>query len=92
MTVQANELAAGVVQYIESSKVWDALSKRTALMKHLMTDGKKRQKGSLYIQFPIKLMANTQSGFIAGSGASVSGSSSVQMQYGMYMPSLRMAA
>jgi len=82
MAVQTDELAAGVVQYIESKKVWDALAKRTAFMQHLMTDGKQKQAGSLYIQFPIKLVANTASGFISGTAASVSGNQSTQMQYG----------
>jgi len=82
MAVQTDELAAGVVQYIESKKVWDALAKRTALMKHLMTEGKQKQSGSLYIQFPIKLIPNTASGFISGTASTVSGNPSTQMQYG----------
>ena len=82
MVVQANELAAGVVQFIESKKVWDALARRTAFMNHLMGEGKEHQVGGLYIQFPIKLIRNLASGFIPGVGATVSGNSSAQMQYG----------
>ena len=82
MTVQASELTAAVVQYIYSDKVWDALAKRTALMTHLMGKGKKTQNGGLYVQFPIKLIKNAASGFIAGTNALVSLTPSAQLQYG----------
>ena len=82
MAVQTDELAAGVVQFIESKKTWDALSKRTAFMRHLMTDGKQKQTGSLYIQFPIKLLTNSATGFISGTASTVSGNPNTQMQYG----------
>jgi hypothetical protein len=83
MTVQANELAAAVVQYIESDKTWDALAKRTAFMQHLMTKGKKQQKGGLYVQFPIKIIKNASSSFISGTNALTSVTPSPQLQYGV---------
>jgi hypothetical protein len=82
MAVQTNELAAGVVQYIESKKVWDGLAKRTALMNHLMGAGKQKQEGGLLVQFPIKLIANTAQAFISGTAATVTANPSAQMQYG----------
>lgn len=82
MTIQSNELAASVVQYIYSDKVWDALAKRTALMTHLTGKGKKAQNGGLYIQFPIKIIKNAASGFISGTSATTSLTPSAQLQYG----------
>jgi len=83
MAQQTAELTAAVVQYIEDEKTWDALAKRTAFMNHLMGKGKKQQKGGLYIQFPIKLLANQASGFISGTSAITSTNPSIQLQYGI---------
>ena len=82
MAAQTAELYAAVTQYIEDEKTWDGLAKRTAFMNHLMGKGKKHQVGGLYIQFPIKLIANTASGFISGTNALTSVNPSVQLQYG----------
>lgn len=83
MAIQTSELNAAVVQYIEDEKTWDALAKRTAFMTHLMGKGKKQVGGGLYVQFPIKLIANASSGFISGTNAVTSVSPSPQLQYGV---------
>jgi len=81
MSIQTNELYAAVVPYIDDSKVWDLLSKRTALMNWLMGEGKKKQNGGVTIQVPIKLIANASSGFISGTNAVTSINPSIQLQY-----------
>jgi hypothetical protein len=83
MAAQTTELYAAVVQYIESEKTWDGLAKRTAFMNHLMGKGKKKINGGLYIQFPIKLVANASSAFISGTNSLVDINPSIQLQYGV---------
>ena len=80
-TFTNGEVEAVVTQYIEDSKVWDGLAIKLPLMSHMMKDGKKQQKGGTYIQVPIKLIANSASGFISGSNAVTSINPSVQLQY-----------
>jgi hypothetical protein len=82
MAQQTTELNAAVVQFIEDEKTWDGLAKRTAFMSHLMGKGKKQQRGGLYIQFPIKLIANVAQGFISGTNAVTDITPSIQLQYG----------
>ena len=81
MATQTQEINALVVQYI-IDELWDGLAKATPFWKYLSTDGKKHQKGGTDIQFPIKLLKNQSQGFIAGTGATVSATPSVQLQYG----------
>ena len=81
MAIQSSELYAAVTQYIEDETTPDALERRTAFFSHLMGKGKKQQKGGLYIQVPIKLLANASSGFISGTSAVTSGNPSIQLQY-----------
>jgi hypothetical protein len=76
------ELTAAITQYIENREVWDALETRHALTDWATGDGKKQQIGGLYIQIPIKLMANTAQGAISGTNAIVSGTPSEQLRYG----------
>lgn len=80
MTVQANELAAVVLQKIQA-EVPDGLARETALMDWLAGEGKKKQSGGLYIQSPIKLISNASSGFISGTNAVVDTTPSAQLQY-----------
>lgn len=61
---------------------YDALTKANALWKHLTGEGKYYVSGGTLIQFPIKLIKNTASGFISGTGATVNVNPSVQLQYG----------
>lgn len=75
------EIASVVTQHIVPEYA-DALTKANALWKHLTTEGKYKVSGGTLIQFPIKLIANSSSGFIAGSGATISVNPSVQLQYG----------
>lgn len=82
MATQTQEINALVVQYIYDV-LYDGLEKATPLWKHFATEGKKHQKGGTYIQFPIKLLKNQSQGFIAGTGATVSATPSVQLQYGV---------
>lgn len=82
MAAQTQELNALVVQYIDD-QLFDGLEKALPLWNYLSKEGKKRQKGGIYIQFPIKLKKNASQGFIAGTGATVSASPSVQLQYGV---------
>lgn len=82
MATQTQEINALVVQYI-IDELWDGLEKATPFWKYLSTDGKKHQKGGINIQFPIKLLKNASQGFIAGTGATVSATPSVQLQYGV---------
>jgi len=81
MSRQTQEINALVVQYIYDT-LFDGLEKATPLWKHFSTEGKKHQKGGTYIQFPTKLLKNQSQGFIAGTGATVSATPSVQLQYG----------
>ena len=82
MAIQGNELASVVVQHIR--KDWfDALTKENAFWKEITTTGKEEIRGGINIQFPIKLLANTASGFISGSGSVVSVTPSPQLQYGV---------
>ena len=83
MGIQTSELSAVVTQYIEDEKVWDAQSKRTAFLSHLITKGKKQISGGVTYNFPIKLLKNTTSGFISGVNALTSATPSIQLQYGV---------
>lgn len=82
MSKQTQELNALVVQYIDDV-LFDGLEKCLPLWNYISKEGKKRQKGGTYIQFPIKLLKNQSQGFIAGTGATVSATPSVQLQYGV---------
>jgi hypothetical protein len=81
MTQQSNEMAAGVTQLIlkewsdglaHASPLWDGVVKG---------DGREKETGGTYLQAAIKLIPNAAQGFIAGSGANVSITPSVQNQY-----------
>ena len=82
MAQQTQELNAAVVQFIDD-KLFDGLEKCLPLWNYLSKDGKKKQKGGIYIQFPIKLIKNQSQGFISGTGATVSATPSTQLQYGV---------
>lgn len=82
MAQQTQELNSAVVQYIDD-KIFDGLEKCLPLWNYLSKEGKKKQKGGIYIQFPIKLLANQSQGFIAGTGATTSATPSIQLQYGV---------
>lgn len=82
MSKQIQELNAAVVQYIDD-KLFDGLGKSLPLWNYLSKEGKKKQKGGIYLQFPIKLQKNKSMGFIAGTGATVSATPSIQLQYGV---------
>ena len=82
MATQTQEINALVVQYI-MDVFTDGLEKAAPLWKHFANEGKKRQVGGTYLQFPIKLLKNQSQGFIAGTGATVSATPSVQLQYGV---------
>ena len=82
MSKQTQELNAAVVQFIDD-KLFDGLEKCLPLWNYLSKDGKKKQKGGIYLQFPIKLMKNQSQGFISGTGATVSATPSTQLQYGV---------
>jgi hypothetical protein len=82
MAIQTNELAATVYQHIVDN-VPDALARETAFLDWLSKDGKKSQPGGLYIQFPMKLIANDSSGFISGTNAITGINPSPQLQYGV---------
>ena len=81
MATQTQEINALVVQYI-MDVFTDGLEKAAPLWKHFANEGKKRQIGGTYLQFPIKLLKNQSQGFISGTGATVSATPSVQLQYG----------
>lgn len=81
MSKQTQELNALVVQYIDDV-LFDGLEKCLPLWNYISKEGKKRQKGGTQIQFPIKLLKNQSQGFIAGVGATVSATPSIQLQYG----------
>ena len=80
MSKQTQELNALVVQYIDDV-LFDGLEKCLPLWNYISKEGKKRQKGGTYIQFPIKLLKNESQGFISGVGATVSATPSIQLQY-----------
>ena len=82
MSKQTQELNALVVQYIYDV-LFDGLEKCSPLWNYISKEGKKRQKGGTYIQFPIKLLKNESQGFISGVGATVSATPSIQLQYGV---------
>jgi hypothetical protein len=80
MTIQASELTAVVLQKINDF-VPDALERETKLTSILTGEGKHQQKGGLYIQCPIKLIANTSQGFISGTGSLLDMTPAQQLQY-----------
>jgi len=81
MAQQTNEIASAVTQHI-IPEFHDALTKANRIWNFLTKEGRYSVSGGTNIQFPIKLIANASSGFIAGSGATVSVNPSIQMQYG----------
>jgi hypothetical protein len=81
MATQIQEINALVVKFI-IDVFTDGLEKAAPLWKHMANEGKKRQIGGTQIQFPAKLLKNQSQGFISGTGATVSATPSVQLQYG----------
>lgn len=81
MAAQNNEMAAGVTQIIADE--WnDGLAKATPLWDTVVKgDGREKFDGGLYLQVPIKLIANATQGFIGLSGGTVGITDSVQEQY-----------
>ena len=84
MAIQMQELNALVVQYIIDTYT-NGLIYASPLWNWLAGEGKKRQIGGKFIQFPIKLLKNKSQGFISGVGATVSATPSIQEQYGALM-------
>lgn len=83
MSTQTNEINSLVVQYI-NDELPDALERAIPLWNHFSKEkGQKFVDGGLYYQFPIKLLVNQAKGFIPGTGAVVSATSSPQLQYGV---------
>lgn len=83
MAQQTAELNAAVTQYIRDT-FDDGLTRATPLWNHLSSkEGRKKQVGGIYLQFPIKLIKNATSGFISGTNAVVSADPSIQLQYGI---------
>lgn len=81
MSIQTNELASVITEHIVK-EVPDGLSKHTAFCNWVFGDGKKRQKGGLLIQFPVKLMSNDSKGFISGTNSTLDINPNSQLQYG----------
>jgi hypothetical protein len=83
MAVQTDEMAAGVTQLILDE--WnDGLARSTPLWDMVVKgDGREKESGGTYLQFPIKLIKNAAQGFIGGSGGVVSITPSIQTQYGV---------
>jgi len=81
MAIQTDEILAGVTQFI-IDEVPNGLDKATPLLKYVTKEGKKKRDGGAYIQFPIKLLENQSSGFIAGDSGLIDMTPSQQMQYG----------
>ena len=82
MAVQTTELYATIYQHIVDN-VPDSLSVETAFLDWLTKEGKKKQEGGTYIQFPVKTIANAAQGFISGTNALVNVNPSIQLQYGV---------
>ena len=82
MGIGLTELQAAVTQEI-FTEVPDSLQYSTALWNHLSTKGKKKQDGGLFLQFPLKALANTSQGAIAGDGGFTDSTPSQQMIYGL---------
>ena len=81
MAIQTDEILAGVVQYI-NAEVPNGLEKATPLLKYVTTKGKrKRDSGSPFLQFPIKLLENQSSGFVNGVSSLIDNTPSIQEQY-----------
>ncbi len=83
MAQQTSEMIAGVTQLILDE--WhDGLARSTPLWDMAVKgDGREKESGGLYLQFPIKLIANSTMGFIAGSGGNTGITPSIQEQYGI---------
>lgn len=83
MAAQTAEMYAGVTQLILDE--WhDGLARSTPLWDMVVKgEGREKETGGLYLQFPVKLIANSTQGFIAGSGGTVGIAPSVQNQYGV---------
>ena len=83
MAAQTTELYAGVTQVILDE--WnDGLARKTPLWDMVVKgDGREKETGGTYLQFPIKLIANQTQGFIAGTGGNVGITPSIQNQYGV---------
>jgi hypothetical protein len=82
MSIQLNEVAAVVTQYIDK-ELPDGLEKINPFWNKLITNQKKKVSGGTYLQFPIKLLKNLASAAISGSGAIIDVSPSQQLQYGV---------
>jgi len=83
MTVQTDEMSAGVTQLILNE--WnDGLARSTPMWDMVVKgDGREKESGGTLLQFPVKLIKNAAQGFIGGSGGTVSITPSVQNQYGV---------
>ena len=81
MTISTNEIGALTVQHI-IPEVPDALMKENAFLNYLFTDGKYKVTGGTNLQFPIKLIANSSSGSISGTGGTINVNPSQQLVYG----------
>ena len=83
MTAQTTELYAGVTQLI-LNKWHDGLAKKTVMWDMVVKgDGREKESGGTYLQFPIKLISNQTQGFIGGTGGNVGIAPSIQNQYGV---------
>lgn len=83
MATQTNEMAAGIVQVIDTG-LMDGLARSTPLWDGVVKgDMREKESGGTYLQFPIKLIKNAGQGFIPGAGGSVSITPSIQIQYGV---------
>ena len=83
MAIQTNELQAAVLAKI-NKLVPDALERETKLTSIVTGPQKRQQVGGLFIQCPIKLIANASQGFIAGAGANLDVTPSQQLQYQIF--------
>jgi hypothetical protein len=65
MAININEQSAMITQFI-INELPDGLERNTAFSKWIFQKGLEYQNGGLYIQFPVKLLPNTTSGYING--------------------------
>jgi len=83
MPAQTSELYAGVTQLI-LDKWHDGLAHSTPLWDRVVKgEGREKESGGIYLQWPIKLIANSTQGFMAGTGGNVGITPSIQNQYGV---------
>lgn len=83
MAAQTAEMNAGVTQVILNE--WhDGLAKTSPMWDMVVKgEGREKETGGLYLQFPIKLVQNASQNFISGNGSNVSITPSVQNQHGI---------